>query len=123
RAGSPLPGASSIQAVQYKYGFESGKAFLINSTRGSAPSPTITSTTSKRKSISGFSSIRSHASAPREIRFCFAVHRFQWPAEIFAGPRFYFHKNERVIVTAYDVDFAATASAEVAEQNFVTATL
>jgi hypothetical protein len=72
RAGGPLLGASSIQTVQYRYGFESGNAFLINSTRGSAPSPTITSTTSKRKSISGFSSIRSHASAPREIRFCFA---------------------------------------------------
>ena len=57
---------------RYRYGFESGNAFLINSTRGSASSATITSTTSKRKSISGFSSIRSHASAPREIRFCFA---------------------------------------------------
>ena len=58
--------------LQYRYGFESGNAFLINSTRGSASSATITSTTSKRKSMSGFSSIRSQASAPREIRFCFA---------------------------------------------------
>ena len=57
---------------QYKYGFESGNAFLINSTRGSASSATITSTTSKRKSMSGFSSIRSQASAPREIRFRFS---------------------------------------------------
>jgi hypothetical protein len=72
RAGSPLPAVSSIQVVQYRYGFDSGNAFLINSTRGFASSTMITSTTSKRKSMSGFSSIRSQASAPREIRFCFA---------------------------------------------------
>ena len=55
--------------TQYRYGFESGKAFLISSTRGFASSATITSTTSNRKRMSGLSSIRSHASAPREIRF------------------------------------------------------
>ena len=55
--------------LQYRYGFDSGNAFLINSTRGFALSATITSTTSKRKRMSGLSSIRSHASAPREIRF------------------------------------------------------
>src|SRR4029077_12043966 len=71
-----LPACKSADRMsapsQYRYGFESGKAFLINSTRGSASSASITSTTSKRKSMSGFSSIRSQASAPREIRFCFA---------------------------------------------------
>ena len=58
--------------LQYRYGFDSGNAFLINSTRGFASSATITSTTSKRKRMSGLSSIRSHASAPREIRFRFS---------------------------------------------------
>ena len=110
--------------LQYRYGFESGNAFLINSTRGFASSATITSTTSKRKRISGLSSIRSHASAPREIRFCFvSVHCLEWPAEIFARARFYFDKHQRVVVATHNVDFAATASTEIAEENFVTATL
>lgn len=75
RAGNPLPAASSaIQArmAQYRYGLESGNAFLINSTRGFAPSAMTTSTTSNRKRISGLSSIRNQASAPREMRFCFS---------------------------------------------------
>jgi len=59
----------SAHSHQYRYGFESGNAFLIRSTRGFASSVTITSATSKRKRISGLSSIRSHARAPREIRF------------------------------------------------------
>ena len=74
--------------------------------------------------MSGLSSIRSHASAPREIRFRFvSVHCREWPAEIFARARFYFDKHQRVIVAAHNVDFAATASTEIAEENFVTATL
>jgi hypothetical protein len=52
-----------------------------------------------------------------------AVDRFQRPAEIFARPRFYFDKHQRVFVTAYNVDFAATATTEIAEEDFVTATL
>ena len=74
--------------------------------------------------MSGFSSIRSHASAPREIRFCFSRSTaVEWPAEIFARARFYFDKHQRVIVAAHNVDFAAAASTEIAEENFVTATL
>ncbi len=74
--------------------------------------------------MSGLSSIRSHASAPREIRFCFvSVHCCQWPAEVFARARFYFDKHQGVIVAAHDVDFAASASTEIAEKNFVAATL
>ena len=42
------------------------------STRGFASSAMSTSTTSKRKRMSGLSSIRSHARAPREIRFRFS---------------------------------------------------
>lgn len=52
-----------------------------------------------------------------------AIHCSQWPAEIFPRPRFYFDKHKRVVVATYDVDFAAGAAPEIAEQNFVTATL
>ena len=41
----------------------------------------------------------------------------------FARSRFYFDKHQRVVVAAHNVDFAATASTEIAEENFVTATL
>jgi hypothetical protein len=54
--------------------------------------------------------------------FC-AINCFDRPAKIFARPRFYFDKHERVIVAAHNVDFAATASTEIAEEDFVTATL
>ena len=72
--------------------------------------------------MSGLSSIRSHASAPREIRFRFS-HCREWSAEIFTRARFNFDKHQRVIVAAHNVDFAAAASTEIAEENFVTATL
>jgi hypothetical protein len=54
--------------------------------------------------------------------FC-TVDRFQWPAEIFARARFNFDKHQGVVVAAYNIDFAATVSTEIAEENFVTATL
>jgi hypothetical protein len=54
--------------------------------------------------------------------FC-TVDRFQWPAEIFTRARFYFDKHQGVIVAAHNVDFATTASTEIAEEDFVTATL
>jgi hypothetical protein len=38
-------------------------------------------------------------------------------------PRFYFDKNQRVTVAAYNIDFATGASAKITVQNFVTATL
>jgi hypothetical protein len=53
----------------------------------------------------------------------FSVYSREWPTEIFAGPRFYFDKHQRVIVAAHNVDFAAAASAEISEQDFITATL
>jgi hypothetical protein len=53
----------------------------------------------------------------------FAIHRFYRPAEMFVRARFHFHKNQRVIVTTYNVNFAAAAAAEIAQQDFVTATL
>ena len=52
-----------------------------------------------------------------------AVDGFQWTAKILARAGFYFDEHERVIVSAYNVDFAATASTEIAKQNFITATL
>ncbi len=60
--------------------------------------------------------------ARNSLLFC-AVDGFQWPAEIFARAGFYFDEHERVIVSAYNVDFAATAPTEIAKQNFITATL
>jgi len=60
--------------------------------------------------------------ARNSLLFC-AVNRFQWPAEIFARSRFYFDEHERVVIAAYHIDFAATTPTEIAEQNFITATL
>ena len=61
--------------------------------------------------------------AARYSLLFFPVYRFQWPAEIFARPRFYFDKHQRVVVATHHVDLAATASAEIAEKNLVAATL
>jgi hypothetical protein len=52
-----------------------------------------------------------------------AVHRYEGPAEIFACARFYFHEHQCVIVATDNVDFAAAASTEIAEEDFVTVTL
>jgi len=60
--------------------------------------------------------------ARNSLLFC-AVDRFQWPAEIFARPGFHFDEHQGVVVAAYNIDFAATASTKIAEENFVTATL
>ena len=61
--------------------------------------------------------------AARDSLSFFSVYCREWPAEIFTRACFYFDKHQRIIVTADNVDFAATASTEIAEQNFVTATL
>lgn len=46
--------------------------------------------------------------------------RFEWPAELFAPARFYFDKDERVVVATDDVDLAAAASLEISIENLVT---
>jgi hypothetical protein len=61
--------------------------------------------------------------AARDSLSFFSVYRREWPAEIFARARFYFDKDERVVVTADNIDFTATAPTKITEQNFVTATL
>ena len=61
--------------------------------------------------------------AARDSLSFFSVYRREWPAEIFARARFYFDKDERVVVTADNIDFTAPAPAKITEQNFVTATL
>jgi hypothetical protein len=53
----------------------------------------------------------------------FAIHRFHRPAEMFVRARFHFHKDQRVIVTTDNINFAAAAAAEIAQQDFVTVTL
>jgi hypothetical protein len=45
------------------------------------------------------------------------------PAEIFARTRFHFDEDQRVVVATDDVDLTAAATAEIAQQDFVTATL
>ena len=60
--------------------------------------------------------------ARNSLLFC-AVDRFQWPAEVFARPGFYLDEHQSVVVAAYNVDFAATASTKIAEEDLVTATL
>jgi hypothetical protein len=52
----------------------------------------------------------------------FSINRFHGPAEIFATPGFHFDKYKGVIVTTDDIDLAATASTEIAEENFVAVT-
>jgi hypothetical protein len=108
--------------LQYRYGLESGNAFLINSRRGLASSAMMTSTTSNRKRMSGLSSIRSQASAPREIRSFVAIHGFYRAAEIFAAARLYFNKHQCVIVTTDNINLTAAATAEIAEQDLVSVT-
>jgi hypothetical protein len=43
-----------------------------------------------------------------------AVNRRDWPAKIFARPRFHLDKDERVVIATDDVDLAAGASAKIA---------
>src|SRR5207249_4163312 len=61
--------------------------------------------------------------AARNSLLLFAIHCFHWPAKILAAARFHFNKYQRVIVTTDNVDFTAAATAEIAQQDFVTATL
>ncbi len=58
--------------------------------------------------------------AARNAMLLIARNGFEGTTEIFARTRFHFDKNERVVVAADDVDFAATASAEIAVENFET---
>jgi len=50
------------------------------------------------------------------------INRFDGPAEIFTCPGFHFDKYKSVIVTTDDIDLAAAASTEIAEENFVAVT-
>ena len=59
----------------------------------------------------------------RDSLLFFPIHRFERPTKIFACACFYFHKYERVLVTTDNVDLATAATAEIAQQDFVTATL
>ncbi len=54
--------------------------------------------------------------------FLFSIDCRNWASEILAGARLYFHKNQRVAVTTDDVDLAATASFEIAVEDFVALT-
>jgi hypothetical protein len=48
-----------------------------------------------------------------------ATDRFDRPAEIFAGARFYFDKHESVAIATDDVDLAAGAPFEIATKNLI----
>ena len=53
----------------------------------------------------------------------FSIDRFEGPAEIFTPAGLYFDKNQRVVITTDNIDLAANAAPEIAEENFVTVTL
>ena len=61
--------------------------------------------------------------AARDSALLLPIHCFQRSAEIFSSARFHFHKDQRVIVTTDNINFTAAAAAEIAKQDFVTATL
>jgi len=60
----------------------------------------------------GESTLRNASSLP-------LVYRCYWPAKILAPASFDLNKNERVVIAADDVDFAAPPAAEIAIENFV----
>ena len=103
-----------------KCGFESGNAFNQFYARFCVVHQDYFRDIEAEKNI-GLSSIRSHARAPRG-RFVFSVHCREWSAEICACV-FLLRRHQSVVVAAYNIDFAAGASTEIAEENFVTATL
>jgi len=61
--------------------------------------------------------------AARNSLLFFSINGFERPTEVFTRTCFYFDEHERMPVTADNVNLAACATAEIAEQYFVTATL
>ena len=57
----------------------------------------------------------------RNSRTLALTQRLERPTEIFISARFYFHKNKRVAIATYNVNFAAAPATKVAIQDFVTA--
>src|SRR5205814_5940734 len=57
--------------------------------------------------------------APGNTLFLFSIDCCNWPAEILAGARLYFYKDQRVAVATDDVDLAAAASFEIAVEDLV----
>src|SRR5437867_11347318 len=49
----------------------------------------------------------------------FSIDCCNWPAEILAGARLYFHKNQRVSVATDDVDLAVTTACKIDAEEFV----
>ena len=60
--------------------------------------------------------------AARNSLLFFSINRRYGSAEVFARARFHFDKHQRVVIATDDVDLAAAAPTEIAEQDFVTAT-
>ena len=59
--------------------------------------------------------------AARDAFLLVAIDGLEWPAEIFAGPRFHFDEDQRVFLAADDVDLAPAAPAKITIEDFVTA--
>jgi hypothetical protein len=51
------------------------------------------------------------------------IHCLERAAEIFSTACFHFYEHERVFVTTDNINFATAAAPEIAQQDFVTATL
>ena len=51
------------------------------------------------------------------------IHCLERAAEIFSTACFHFYEYESVVVTTDNINFATAAAAEIAQQDFVTATL
>src|SRR5439155_24460284 len=83
----------------------------------------MTSTTSKRKRMSGLSSIRSQLRPPREMRFCFSLSTAAIGRPKSSRVRvFTSNKNQRVPVATDDVDLAAATAFKIAVEDFVPVT-
>jgi hypothetical protein len=59
--------------------------------------------------------------APRDLAFLKSGDCFERTTEIFVGSRFYFDEDQRFMIAADNIDFAAGPVLEVAVENFVTA--
>jgi hypothetical protein len=61
--------------------------------------------------------------AARDSFLFLPIHRLERAAEIFSTACFHFYEYESVFVTTDNINFATAATAEIAQQDFVTATL
>ena len=52
----------------------------------------------------------------------FSINCFERPPKIFAAAGLYFNKHQCVIVTTHNIDLTAAATAEIAEEDFVSVT-